>query len=186
MTPDLKPAAHGLKPCPWCEKQPVTHFMDGQAVGSEPLLCRCLNSKCPLIGKVFTVADWQSRPLLSPPRAGMTEAEIRQVISLDVPLWDVVNEFRGDVEQRMKAVPKITDAILALVRRLLMEPIQGPRQTNLCECGAMPVIFQKEKATGKEGWGYSCNCGRYMEGYSTADAARKAAISAPQPPEKQP
>lgn len=46
--------------CPFCFRAPTTHFRDGQKVGEDPELCRCLTPRCALLGKVFTIKEWNA------------------------------------------------------------------------------------------------------------------------------
>ncbi len=123
QTPDLKPAAHGLKPVAWAsehEKDVVpervmkTHRDCMAESGLSTITVQRYD--IPLV-KLSDVL-----PLLSPPRAGMTEAEWGCLERLC--LCEGVSMHGSDFRRRCGTCDGCT--VRTAAYRLLMEQIQGP------------------------------------------------------------
>ncbi len=118
MTPDLKPAAHGLKRYDWSYEE------------------------SPLIGKHYMVESekglwvkYADLPLLSPPRAGMTdwrEVAKETAISIQSALSDIdANRTEKAIRLLQRTAEFIEEGLTEPT--LLMEPIQGPREWETME-----------------------------------------------------
>ncbi len=156
MTPDLKPAAHGLKryfPAVERENGSLVYGVtgtDGKFIRSEGLAL-----------PVYLASEVDT--LLSPPRAGMTEAALKAFEAHDkfcaalaltnsmlpIPL-DASPAERTLYQERYRATENAKHELFVAAhtfaadpesRRLLMEPIQGPREWNATTINDAPDGF---------------------------------------------